>query len=264
MDKRLILLQVFLLIFLDQKAQVTKTDKGIILKNFGCNTHLLKIEAISSQIIHLVASPTTDQQDGSLDGFDASDLTDFSIKIDSERIVLKTDYLRVIIDPRDGRVTFRDNHNSLLLEENSRFYKPYHAFVENAWSVKQEFKWASDEALYDMDLQNGGLFNIRGKNLDLIIPGSKMVDPLIVSSKGYGIVWYNNSLSRYNDDSEGSYLWSEVADRVNYYFLYGPSSEEVVSNYRKLTGNFLLLPKWAMDKQPVQTSERQNRLSKAN
>ncbi len=246
MRKRIILLLPLLMIFMSQKAQVTKTDRGIILENFGCSTHLLKVEVISSHIIHLMASPTGNFSDNDREGLKGYDLSGFSLKIDSERITLKTDVLRVFIDPKNGRVTFRDKENHLLLEENNRFYKPYKVFLENTWSVKQEFKWASDEALYDLNQLQGGMSNIRGRKLDLISPGTREINSLILSSKGYGLFWNNNSLSRFYDGNDCSYLWSEMADQVNYYFMYGPSNEEVVYNYRKLTGKLLVLPKWAM------------------
>ncbi len=40
-------------------------------------------------------------------------------------------------------------------------------------------------------------------------------------------------------------LWSEVADGVDYYFVYGPELDKVVAGYRKVTGAASLLPRWA-------------------
>src|SRR5260370_37087447 len=40
-------------------------------------------------------------------------------------------------------------------------------------------------------------------------------------------------------------LWSEVADGVDYYFVYGPSIDSVISGYRLLTGKATMLPNWA-------------------
>ncbi len=41
-------------------------------------------------------------------------------------------------------------------------------------------------------------------------------------------------------------LWSEVADQVDYYFIYGQNADEVISGYRTLTGKAQVMPKWAM------------------
>ncbi len=40
-------------------------------------------------------------------------------------------------------------------------------------------------------------------------------------------------------------LWSEVAEGIDYYFIYGPEIDQVVSGYRALTGQATMLPDWA-------------------
>ena len=40
-------------------------------------------------------------------------------------------------------------------------------------------------------------------------------------------------------------LWSQVGDGVDYYFVYGPSSDRVIAGYRLLTGKATMLPNWA-------------------
>ena len=41
-------------------------------------------------------------------------------------------------------------------------------------------------------------------------------------------------------------LRSEMADEIDYYFVYGHNMDEVVSGYRTLTGKAQVMPKWAM------------------
>lgn len=40
--------------------------------------------------------------------------------------------------------------------------------------------------------------------------------------------------------------WSEMADQVDYYFVYGGTPDGVISGYRTLTGKSQIMPKWAM------------------
>jgi alpha-D-xyloside xylohydrolase len=40
-------------------------------------------------------------------------------------------------------------------------------------------------------------------------------------------------------------LWSEVGDGIDYYFLFGPELDGVVSGYRRVTGTASLMPRWA-------------------
>jgi alpha-D-xyloside xylohydrolase len=46
-------------------------------------------------------------------------------------------------------------------------------------------------------------------------------------------------------DGATTSLWSEVGDGVDYYFAYGPELDQVVSGYRRLTGQAPMMPAWA-------------------
>lgn len=41
-------------------------------------------------------------------------------------------------------------------------------------------------------------------------------------------------------------FWSEMGDQIDYYFIRGNNSDEVISGYRTLTGKAQIMPKWAM------------------
>jgi alpha-D-xyloside xylohydrolase len=44
---------------------------------------------------------------------------------------------------------------------------------------------------------------------------------------------------------DGTTLWSEVGDSIDYYFIYGPALDQVISGYRDLTGRAPLFGKYA-------------------
>ncbi len=68
----------------------------------------------------------------------------------------------------------------------------------------------------------------------------------MVSSAGYGLYWNNMSRSRFNNRFvHALYVSSEVADTIDYYFLYGPELDKVVAGYRELTGAAPMFGKWA-------------------
>jgi alpha-D-xyloside xylohydrolase len=47
-------------------------------------------------------------------------------------------------------------------------------------------------------------------------------------------------------DNPPTSLWSEVGDGINYYFVYGPELDHVISGYRHLTGQATMIPIWAL------------------
>ena len=50
----------------------------------------------------------------------------------------------------------------------------------------------------------------------------------------------------YWDNENQITWWSEVANAIDYYFVYGDSMDDVISGYRTLTGKSQIMPKWAM------------------
>ncbi|MEB3375382.1 hypothetical protein SFC43_26500 [Bacteroides sp. CR5/BHMF/2] len=63
-----------------------------------------------------------------------------------------------------------------------------------------------------------------------------IVNPFLISTNGYGVLWDNYSSTKFEDTKEGYSFTSEVGDASDYYFVYGKDMDEVVAGYRELTG----------------------------
>ena len=123
-----------------------------------------------------------------------------------------------------------------------------------AYHTKLEFEWVDGEALYGLGSHEEGMFNLRGQHQYLYQQNMKAVVPVLVSTHGYGIILDSCSLMTFHDDAFGSYLWSDVDDELDYYFLYGPDFDQIVHEIRTLTGHSPMLPKWAFGY--IQSKER--------
>ncbi len=117
-------------------------------------------------------------------------------------------------------------------------------FDRKAYHTKLEFEWADDEALYGLGSHEEYMMNLRGQHQYLYQQNLKAVVPVLVSTRGYGILLDSYSLMTFHDDAFGSYLWSDVDDELDYYFIYGPEFDQIVQEVRYLTGKVPLLPRW--------------------
>ena len=113
-----------------------------------------------------------------------------------------------------------------------------------AYEAKVEFVFG-DEGLYGLGSHEEGYGNLRGKSRMLFQQNMKACVPAFFSSKGYGFLFDCRSLMTFEDTGFGSYVWMDLVDELDYYFLAGPSYETALAAYRKLTGSAPLLPKWA-------------------
>ncbi|WP_339224171.1 TIM-barrel domain-containing protein [Paenibacillus sp. FSL H8-0332] len=123
-----------------------------------------------------------------------------------------------------------------------------------AFHTKLEFEWQEGEALYGLGSHEEGMMNLRGRQQYLYQQNMKAVVPVLVSTRGYGILVDSGSYMTFHDDDFGSYLWSDADEEMDYYFIYGPEFDQITAGIRYLTGEAPMLPKWSFGY--VQSKER--------
>lgn len=124
----------------------------------------------------------------------------------------------------------------------------------DAYHFKLEFEWDENEALYGLGSYEEGIMNYRNHHQYLYQQNMRAVVPCLVSTNGYGILLDSYSYMSFHDDVYGSYLWSEVNEELDYYFIYGPKFDQIVSGYRYLTGGVPMFPRWTFGY--IQSKER--------
>ena len=124
-----------------------------------------------------------------------------------------------------------------------------------AYECRQNFVFDVQEGLYGLGSHEEGYGNLRGRSQLLYQHNMKAVVPVIVSTKGYGLLFDMGCLMTFHDDEQGSYLWADCADELDWYFLYGGGSyPELMRQYRLLTGETPMLPRYALGY--IQSKER--------
>jgi alpha-D-xyloside xylohydrolase len=167
------------------------------------------------------------------------------LKEEPGAVILSTSSLQAKIELSSGKIQFIDISDKVLLQENGREIVPVTVMGEKTFGIRQKFVLSPAEAVYGLGQHQQGNMNLRGKTVDLYQVNMKVSVPMLVSSRGYGILWDNYSLSKFNDGAQGMQIWSEVADGIDYYFIAGNTIDDVISGYRTLTGQAPLYPKWA-------------------
>lgn len=118
-------------------------------------------------------------------------------------------------------------------------------FDRKLYHTRLEFEWAEDEALFGLGQQEEGSLNLRGTRQYVHQANLKIAMPMLLSTRGYGILPDTYSPLIFNDNEYGSYIYNEAADELDFYFIYGESFDEIIRGCRKLTGQAAMLPKWA-------------------
>lgn len=169
-----------------------------------------------------------------------------------DEITLRTDELSVRVNRATGAIAFYDKNGKLLLAEKAdggKSLTPNRVGTLDTLRSEQSFQFPSDEAVYGLGQHQQGLMNYHGERVHLqqTNPGESAV-PVLVSSRGYGILWDNPAITDVDaGKASGDTLsWqSESADTIDYYFMSGPELDTVIADYRDLTGAAPMFGKWS-------------------
>ena len=176
--------------------------------------------------------------------------THWSLADETTEIVLRTDELDVRIDRATSAIAFCAKDGTRVLEEkpNGRSLTADRPNEANSFRSRQEFVLAPGEAIYGLGQHQQGVMNYRGTTVHLQQVNREVAVPVLVSSRGYGVLWDNPAITDLDagQTDTNTVAWtSESAQAIDYYFLLGPSLDRVVSNYRGLTGAVPMFAKWA-------------------
>ena len=129
-------------------------------------------------------------------------MTPWALTQDGGVTKLTTERVEAQVEMASGRVSFYDRGGKLLLAEKAgagRTMTPATIQGEATANVRQEWEPNEGEALYGLGNYQHGLLDIKGYDVELSQYNTNAVVPVLVSSRGYGLLWDNTSYTRFGD-----------------------------------------------------------------
>ena len=162
----------------------------------------LSVEVCSDSIIHVVASPTR-KIPAAIVPTVVHPCEDSAFKVVSDKaaIIIQTHGLQVSVDRASGTLRFLSSDGKTILSEpTGGGRKLTSVTIDGAptFHVQQQFLSPRDESLYGLGQHQEGIFDIRSVPLHLLQANTNIVIPLLLSTKGYGLLWNNPSLTDYD------------------------------------------------------------------
>lgn len=122
---------------------------------------------------------------------------------------------------------------------NLRAVYDHDAYVaEINWSLQP------DEHLYGLGQDEDGILDKRGTVQYLYQHNMKIPLPLVISSRGYGLLVDCGCLMKFDSRTDTAVWTLRCVTQADIYFLTG-SVDEMIASYRELTGRAAALPNWA-------------------
>jgi alpha-D-xyloside xylohydrolase len=192
-----------------------RTDDGMIVRLNDRSEYpgqAVRLRVINDRIIRVSAIPSGEfPETASLMAvLQSGGGTEFTIEKGEGHVTLGTALLSAEVSLLTGEVKFTGSDGTVFLSEEEgggRSFMPVMAMNETGYIVRQQFESDPAEALYGLGANQTSFMNLKGKDADLFQYNTLAVVPFIISNRNYGILWDNNSRTKYGDIRE----WNELS-----------------------------------------------------
>jgi alpha-D-xyloside xylohydrolase len=111
--------------------------------------------------------------------------------------------------------------------------------------ISQSFHITLEEGIFGLGQHRIAKTNWRDVHLDLGQKNTFVTVPFLISTKGYGIMWEQTARSEYDAKGDQITFTTDRASTIAYWILVGGTFDELIRQYRQLTGKAPILPRWA-------------------
>jgi alpha-D-xyloside xylohydrolase len=190
-----------------QRRPYTVMNDGVVVtlkSGTALSAKKIRLQVITDDIIRVTASPcaTLPTKNSLVTVYDTTQTTGWSVVEHDGALILTTATLVATVALATGEIAFADIHGTTLLRENCGGGKTFTGIeIEGlkTYSLQQVFESPDDEAFYGLGQHQSDEFNYKGKNETLYQYNTKVAVPFVLSSKNYGILWDNYSLTKFGD-----------------------------------------------------------------
>lgn len=239
----------------------------------------LRISLVGANVFRVSFSETGFAGDSTELGFlPLNHKNDWKIEKNNGTIMISTKDGKLEVNESNGTLKLYDTKDTLLLSEReyeSRELERFDSYIldtqqetvvneiQTADGLKKQiqqcsmkkdrtlyhtrwhFAWQKDEKLYGLGQVEEGILNLRGTKQYLYQANKKISIPVLLSTKGYGIVFATASPAIFDDREENSYFYTEADRYMEAYFIIGDTFDKIIAGMRSITGKAAMLPLWA-------------------
>jgi alpha-D-xyloside xylohydrolase len=235
-------------------SSVQRTAQGVVVQLPSGGTEAINVRSDRILQVSYVASGTLPTRQSLSVNAKWPAHPDFSVTTNSTSVVIRTAQLTGIVNTTTGLISYARADGSALTSELSKSFSASPSSAPGALQqVDTTFSSPPGEGLFGLGQHQDGVMNDKGHQVTLDQfnnggVGGEIALPVMMSSRGYGLMWDTYSRAHfYGDTNSGTAyrLSAESDSMLNYYFMYGPDLDTVVSDYRQATGTAPMFPQWA-------------------
>jgi len=261
LTKSKILVMLLLLIFniitnsIAANASVKSFTKDLDGITFTLDKGLMKVKICRDNVVEVKYTilPSFPSKTSLVIINDWKSTPEFTVTETKDEIIISTAKLKVKVNRNDHSIIYTDPKNGVILSEDQANGKSMaEATVAGikTYNCETQFKSPADEALFGLGChpEDTLSINYKGRDQEMAIKYMTGAIPVLLSNKGYGLIWDNYAASNFYGAEAGNTKYkyvSESGTMVDYYFIYGPEFDQIIASYRDATGAAPMYPKWS-------------------
>ena len=189
-------------------AHWTRTADGVVVypgDRYSGAAAAVRLQVVADNIIRVLSSPEGEpsrQTESLITTYKTDSSFHWDLSPNDSEVVLKTRCLAAAVRLSTGAVRFADLSGGIIVAEKAvggRSFEPAVYDGMQSWHIRQTFQTMPGEALYGLGQHQDGLVNYKGYRVDLFQNNTEVAVPFLVSSRNYGILWDNYSISSVGD-----------------------------------------------------------------
>ncbi len=187
----------------NNSTAIERTSNGIVVTPSKGEAKKVRLQVVRDDIVRVTASPLEEINTPESIMVVAEPIdVPFEIHENAGTVELVTSRIKAEVSLEDGAVKFYKPRGELLLSSlNSGNFENVTRDPEtpdkDSFAIKQSFIRSENEALYGLGQHQNGQVNLADENVYLTTFNLIITIPYFISSKNYGILWDNNSDSRF-------------------------------------------------------------------
>jgi alpha-D-xyloside xylohydrolase len=184
-----------------------KTATGVVIKPDTGAAREVRLEVMADNIVHVVKLDQAGKAlTPSLMTVAAPVSGNFSVTASGkDSVTLKAKKISVAVSLATGQVQFFNAAGKAFLTQQAESMAPVDIDGKPFLAVKQGFNYGTKDAFYGLGQHQNHQMNLNGEDVLLMQHNMAIAVPFVVSDKNYGVLWDNNSISRFGDSKP--YAW---------------------------------------------------------
>ncbi|GAA4327128.1 hypothetical protein GCM10023149_30360 [Mucilaginibacter gynuensis] len=179
--------------------------------------------------------------------------TAFKVTDAVSSIIVATTRLKIVVNKATNAISYFTTDGKLITSESKTGGKTMQAATIagiDTYNCSTAFNSPGNEGLFGLGCHplDSLSINNKGRNQDMAIKYLTGAIPVMLSTRGYGLMWDNYSASNFYGGENGNTKFryvSESGRQVDYFFFYGPDFDRIINLYRTATGKAPMYGKWA-------------------